>query len=91
MNEKTLYTIPAPYSAGDKTIEVCSDPENAWYEWRVRDAGGVGLDTGAEGTYGRQYGSPEIALRDALMVTSDLPDPHELAMQRIEDEEGPQP
>lgn len=66
---KTVYTIPAPYS--NHVIEVYGDPENGWYEWRVP---GTDYDTGRGS--GRGYGIPEIALRDALMVLSDLPDPN---------------
>jgi hypothetical protein len=63
---KTLYSIPAPYSMGDTMIEVYGDPENAWYEWRVVAAGHVQQDTKNQG-----YGSPEIALRDALIAMSE--------------------
>ncbi len=74
---KTLYTLPAPNSM-TATIEVYGEPENAWYEWRILDGGHIVQDTGKEGHAafeGRQYGQAEIALRDALMVASGLPDP----------------
>jgi len=69
---KVIYKIPVPYSM-DAMIEVYGEPENAWYEWRVIEAGKVGKDTGREGEgsfRGRQYGSAEIALRDALIDTT---------------------
>lgn len=76
---KTIYEIPAPNSL-HATIQVYGEPEQAWYEWRITDRGRVIQDTGEEGHsafQGRQYGQPEIALRDALMVASGLPDPNE--------------
>lgn len=66
MTTMTLYKIPAPYSMGDAMIEVYGDPENAWYEWRVIEGGKVQRDTKDQG-----YGSPEIALRDALIAMSE--------------------
>lgn len=72
---KTIYAVPAPDSLGAQ-IEVYGDPENAWYEWRILDAGRRVRDTGKEGLgafQGRQYGQAEIALRDALMFASGLP------------------
>jgi len=51
---------------GDAMIEVYGDPENAWYEWRVIEGGKVQRDTKDQG-----YGSPEIALRDALIAMSE--------------------
>jgi hypothetical protein len=71
---KMLYTIPAPDSLS-ATIEVYGDPENAWYEWRIREGERVRRDTGTEGRAGfegRQYGQAEIALRDALMYATGL-------------------
>lgn len=68
MNSETtiLYRIPAPYN-GDQFIEVYGDPENAWYEWRLLNgAGHVSQDTKNAG-----YGNAEIALRDALIATSE--------------------
>jgi hypothetical protein len=62
----TLYTIPAPDSLS-ATIEVYGDPENGWYEWRIRDGGRVIHDTSD-----RQYGQAEVALRDALMYATGL-------------------
>ncbi len=75
---KTLYRLPAPDSRTAE-IEVYGEPENAWYEWRIIDDGRTVRDTGNEGHaafHGRQYGQAEIALRDALMVASGLPDPY---------------
>lgn len=81
-NTTTVYRIPSPYSMAFGSqifVEVYGDPENAWYEWRFRNGDKVENDTGQEehhGSMGRQYGSPEIALRDALCVITDMPDPH---------------
>ena len=75
---KTMYRLPAPDSRTAE-IEVYGEPENAWYEWRIIDGGRTVRDTGTEGHsafQGRQYGQSEIALRDALMVASGLPDPY---------------
>jgi len=75
---KTIYTVPAPDSM-TRTIEVYGDKSGAWYEWRVIEAGKTVRDTGTDGHaafQGRQYGQAEIALRDALMVESGLPDPY---------------
>lgn len=75
---KILYSIPAPDSQTAQ-IEVYGDPENAWYEWRIIDGGRTVTDTGTEGGpafQGRQYWQAEIALRDALMSASGLPDPN---------------
>lgn len=74
---KTLFRVSAPNSLTAE-IEVYGDPENACYEWRIIDGGRIVQDTGIEGNaafQGRQYGQAEIALRDALMVASGLPDP----------------
>lgn len=60
-----LYRVPTPYSMGEAMIEVYGDPENAWYEWRIVVAGRIERDTKDQG-----YGSPEIALRDALIEAS---------------------
>lgn len=73
-----IYNIPVPYSMGDRMIEVYGDPEMGWYEWRVQAGYRTEQDTGSEGSgsfRGRMYGSAEIALRDALMVTSGMADP----------------
>ncbi len=74
---KTIYRIDAPDSCA-AIIEVYGDPENAWYEWRIVEGGRTVRDTGNEGHaafQGRQYGQAEIALRDALMWATNLPDP----------------
>lgn len=65
MSQTTLYRIPTPYS-GD-TIEVYGEPDMGWYEWRVIDAAGKTL----RDTQNAGYGSPEIALRDALIAVSE--------------------
>ncbi len=73
-----IHRVAVPYSMGDRMIEVYGDPEMGWYEWRVLDGQRTEKDTGTEGigkSRGRMYGSPEIALRDALMVTSGMDDP----------------
>lgn len=69
-----VYSVAAPYSNG--IIEVYGDPENAWYEFRLIEAGGrVLYDTASESSAGRGYGNAAIALRDALMRESGLHDP----------------
>lgn len=82
MSVITLYRIPAPYSAGDTMIEVYGGDGEGWCEWRILGVDGrIQQDTGTEGTgsiRGRQYGSAEIALRDALMAASDQTDPYQL-------------
>lgn len=97
MTIETVYSIPSPYTT-DGTIEVYGEPENAWYEWRILNADGKAQqDTGREGDgrfRGRQYGQAEVALRDALMVDSGLPDPFIENMRkmdaRIKAKHGPQ-
>lgn len=73
MSETTFYKIPAPYSM-DGFIEVYGGDGEGWSEWRIIDGQGKTVqDTGRECTgsfRGRQYGSPEIALRDALIAAS---------------------
>lgn len=64
---RTLYRIPVPYAMGDSFVVVYGDPEMAWYEWRIETAGKVTKDTKEQG-----YGSPEIALRDALCFCAPL-------------------
>lgn len=76
MTIKTIYKLPAPGTL-DSLIEVYGEPENAWYEWKIIDAGRVVRDTAHEGNFahqGRQYGQAEIALRDALMFVTGLID-----------------
>jgi len=71
----TIYKIPAPDSM-HQVIEIYGDRAQAWYEYRVLDGttGAVILDTASEGSFGRQYGQPEIALRDALMHCTGMAD-----------------
>lgn len=71
---KIFYRVPAPYTL-DGWIEVYGDGHQGWYEYRLIQAGKIVKDTGTEGHHafqGRQYGQPEIALRDALMFTSGM-------------------
>ena len=76
MNDATLiYELPAPYTISGM-IQIYGWPENAVYEWRIV-YGEQSHDTGTEGGHafrGRQYGSAEIALRDALMTASGMKD-----------------
>lgn len=65
-----IYTIPTPDFDG--RIEVYGEPEMCWYEWRVIEGDLVIRDT-ADGLFGgRQYGSAEYALRDALIFATGL-------------------
>lgn len=88
-----FHKVDAPYSM-DAVIEVYGGDGEGWSEWRIVDGAGETVqDTGTEGAgtfRGRQYGSPEIALRDALMVASGLDDPHQLEMQRVQND-SPEP
>ena len=74
MQTKILYKIPCPYDLS--TIEVYGDPENAIYEWRIISSDGrIFQDTHPEtedSGKGQQYGNPEIALRDALIFSTQL-------------------
>jgi len=61
---EVLYRVDRHDADGD--IEVYGDPSAGWYEWRVVVRGEVIEDSGRCGRYGTQYGSPALALRDAL-------------------------
>lgn len=61
---KEVYRIPAPYSMTDDIV-VYGEPDMGWYEWRIESDGKVTTDTKDKG-----YGCAEIALRDALIATS---------------------
>lgn len=64
-NSTIIYSVRVPY--GDDTIEVYGEPDMGWYEWRVvTPTSAVVRDTKNQG-----YGSAEIALRDALIATSE--------------------
>lgn len=56
-----LYRIPTPYATNNSFVVVYGDPEMGWYEWRIETNTAITKDTKEQG-----YGSPEIALRDAL-------------------------
>ena len=63
--QMVIHRIDRPYAAG--VVEVYGEPDMGWYEWRIVDAQGAVLeDSGRGGQYGQQYGSPAIALRDAI-------------------------
>lgn len=62
---EVLYRVDRP-SGSLGVIEVYGEPSMGWYEWRVKVSGGVIYDTARYGSYGMQYGSASIALRDAL-------------------------
>lgn len=59
MTIETLHRIDRPFAEG--TIEVYGEPDMGWYEWRIVSRGEIIHDTCDAG-----YGSPALALRDAL-------------------------
>ena len=67
VNKKTkeVYRIGAPYSASAEIV-VYGDPEIASYAWRIETLGKVTKDSER-----KAYGCAEIALRDALIASSD--------------------
>lgn len=66
-----IYTVNHPFITEGR-IEVYGEADMGWYEWRIIDKGAVSHDTAREGNgQGLGYGSPEIALRDALVVATD--------------------
>lgn len=84
MPDDTTHRIERPYASG--VIEVYREPEMGWYEWRIMDGGTSLHDTGTlsneDGTVGCKYGSPGIALRDAL--NHDEPPRKPTLVRRIE-------
>jgi len=64
MTIETIHRIDRPI--GDGVIEVYGEPDMGWYEARIIERGEIIHDTGRHGSYGMQYGSAAIALRDAL-------------------------
>ncbi len=67
MSTEVIYRVDQPFSEG--VIEVYGEADMGWYEWRVIENGKTLHDTGRADGYGgmgMQYGSPGIALRDAL-------------------------
>ncbi|MFN4266372.1 MAG: hypothetical protein ACK4F8_11580 [Aquabacterium sp.] len=61
---KEMYRIPAPYSTTSEIV-VYGEPDMGCYEWRIETNGKITRDTKDKG-----YGCAEIALRDALVATS---------------------
>ena len=64
MTTEVIHRIDRPFAEG--AIEVYGLRDMGAYEWRVVYAGKVLHDTGKQGAYGQQYGSPAVALRDAI-------------------------
>jgi len=64
---EVIYNIERPATPG--TIEVYGEAavDFAWYEWRIIEHGLPIRDSGTMDGDGLQYGSPGIALRDALV------------------------
>ena len=60
---RTFYDIAQPYSNG--RIVVYGDGDMGWYDYVMTDSSGC-----TETRSSSQYGSPEIALRDALIEAS---------------------
>jgi len=64
MTIEVIYRIDRPFADG--VIEVYGEPDMGWYEWRILSRGEILADSGKVGTYGMQYGSPAVALRDGI-------------------------
>lgn len=60
---REFYNIQQPYTNG--RVIVYGDGEMGWYDYVLVDSQGL-----TESRSGLQYGSPEIALRDALIEAS---------------------
>lgn len=63
LGHNEFYNIQQPYSLG--RVIVYGDGENGWYEYVLVDSQGLVEHRTNDG-----YGSPEIALRDALIKSS---------------------
>lgn len=63
LGHKEFYNIQQPYSLG--RVIVYGDGEMGWYDYVLTDSEGC-----TESRTNMQYGSPEIALRDALIEAS---------------------
>ena len=74
----TTHIVKFPHDS-EKLIEVYGEIESADYEWLFKTIDNViikdTINDGEKNWPGRHYGSAEIALRDALMVASGMPDP----------------
>ena len=73
-----IYDVPVD-AGPDSRIVVYGDGEMGWYAWQLRRGGQVVQDDPDAG-----YGSPEVALRDALIEVYGMPQQQELdaLMQR---------
>ncbi len=60
LGNREFYNIQQPYSNG--RIIVYGDGEMGWYDYVLIDSEGL-----TESRSDKQYGGPEIALRDALI------------------------
>ena len=61
MSKATVYTINRPFGSGQ--ILVVGVPDSAWYEYLILSDDGSVIHESDDG-----YGSPEVALRDALIL-----------------------
>ena len=64
--KKTYYDIEVDAGQGAR-IEVVGEGQDGWYEWRLVRDGREPVETEAG------YGSPEVALRDALCFVYGIP------------------
>jgi len=73
-----IYDVPVD-AGPDSRIVVYGDPSMGWYAYQLRRGGQVVQDDPDAG-----YGSPEVALRDALIEVYGMPQQHDLdpLMQR---------
>ncbi|SFU98458.1 hypothetical protein [Halomonas korlensis] len=78
MTIEVIHRIERPYAEG--VVEAYGERDMGWYEWRIiegdrdsiRQGGGKMLaDSGDHGSFGMQYGSASLALRDALIWDAD--------------------
>lgn len=79
---EVIYRADRP-SGSHGVIEVYGGPAMGWYEWRIKDRGSLILDTARRGSFGMQYGSASIALRDALNEDEPPPAPHRAALEKL--------
>nr|WP_163503970.1 hypothetical protein [Halomonas socia] len=71
-----IHRIDRPFAVG--VIEIYGDPNMGWWEWRMLERGAVIHDTKEAG-----YGSPGIALRDALNHDEPPPGDNRAALEGL--------